>query len=61
MSGDPARLYDEDFVRWTEQQVAALRDAAGLTTNLSLDWENLAEEIDSLAGQPAVNCAADLW
>jgi Domain of unknown function DUF29 len=48
MSGDPARLYDEDFVRWTEQQAAALRDAAGLTTNLPLDWENLAEEIDSL-------------
>lgn len=48
MSGDPAQLYQEDFVRWTEQQSAALRDAAGLTTNLPLDWENLAEEIDSL-------------
>jgi hypothetical protein len=48
MSGNPARLYEEDFVRWTEQQAAALRDAAGLTTNLPLDWENLAEEIDSL-------------
>ncbi len=48
MSGDPARLYEEDFVRWTEQQAAALRDAAGLATNLPLDWENLAEEIDGL-------------
>jgi hypothetical protein len=48
MSGNPAQLYEEDFVRWTEQQAAALRDAAGLTTNLPLDWENLAEEIDSL-------------
>jgi hypothetical protein len=48
MSGNPAQLYKEDFVRWTEQQAAALRDAAGLTTNLPLDWENLAEEIDSL-------------
>jgi uncharacterized protein DUF29 len=43
-----AQLYEEDFVRWTEQQAAALRNAAGLSTNLPLDWENLAEEIDSL-------------
>ncbi len=48
MSGSAAQLYEEDFVRWTEQQAAALRDAAGLATNLPLDWENLAEEIDSL-------------
>ncbi len=48
MSGNAVRLYDEDFVRWTKEQAAALRDAAGLGTNLALDWENLAEEIDSL-------------
>jgi Domain of unknown function DUF29 len=48
MSGNPAQLYEEDFVRWTEQQAAALRDAAGRSTKLPLDWENLAEEIDSL-------------
>ncbi len=48
MSGKPAPLYEEDFVRWTEQQATALRDAATLSTNLPLDWENLAEEIDSL-------------
>jgi Domain of unknown function DUF29 len=39
-------LYDEDFVRWTEEQAAALRQAKG--SNLPLDWENLAEEIESL-------------
>jgi hypothetical protein len=39
-------LYDEDFVRWTEEQAAALRRAKG--SNLPLDWENLAEEIESL-------------
>ena len=39
-------LYDEDFVRWTEEQAAALRRAKG--SNLALDWENLAEEIVSL-------------
>ena len=39
-------LYDEDFFRWTEEQAAALRQANG--SNLPLDWENLAEEIESL-------------
>jgi hypothetical protein len=43
-----AELYEEDFVRWTEQQSAALREAAHAGTNLPLDWENLAEEIESL-------------
>lgn len=48
MSGDAAQLYEEDFVRWTQEQAAALREAAGRGVNLPLDWENLAEEIDSL-------------
>jgi hypothetical protein len=47
-------LYDEDFVRWTEEQAAALRRAKSQSltgtrgSNLPLDWENLAEEIESL-------------
>lgn len=49
MSASPEHLYEEDFVRWTEQQAAALREAASaVVTNLPLDWENLAEEIDDL-------------
>jgi hypothetical protein len=48
MSDGAARLYEEDFVHWTEQQSRALRQAAHLSTNLPLDWENLAEEIESL-------------
>ena len=43
-----AQLYEEDFVRWTELQSSALRDAARVGTNLPLDWENLAEEVESL-------------
>jgi Domain of unknown function DUF29 len=43
-----AQLYEEDFLRWTEQQSHALREAARLGTSLPLDWENLAEEIESL-------------
>jgi hypothetical protein len=39
-------LYDHDFLLWTEEQAAALRRAKG--ANLPLDWENLAEEIESL-------------
>ena len=41
-----SELYDRDFVLWTEQQATALRRAKD--TNLPLDWENLAEEIESL-------------
>ena len=48
MSGGAAQLYEEDFVRWTEEQSSALRKAARIGTNLPLDWENLAEEIESL-------------
>jgi len=41
-------LYDRDFVRWTKDQAAALRRAKSAGANLPLDWENLAEEIESL-------------
>ena len=46
----PGVRYDEDFVRWTEEQAAALRHAQGSPrrSNQPLDWENLAEEIESL-------------
>jgi hypothetical protein len=37
MSGTTAPLYERDFVRWTEEQAAGLRAAAGLATNLPLD------------------------
>ena len=45
---DTRGLYDVDFVAWTEQQAEALRAAAHGGTNQPLDWENLAEEIESL-------------
>ncbi|MGH7126583.1 MAG: DUF29 domain-containing protein, partial [Stellaceae bacterium] len=48
MSGNAARLYEEDFVRWAEQQSRALREAARIGSNLPLDWDNLAEEVESL-------------
>ncbi|MGE0258806.1 MAG: DUF29 domain-containing protein [Alphaproteobacteria bacterium] len=45
---DAKTLYDRDFVAWTEQQAEALRAAGRGGTNQTLDWENLAEEIESL-------------
>jgi hypothetical protein len=36
-------LYDTDFFLWTQEQAALLRDRAG-----DLDWDNLAEEIESV-------------
>ena len=42
----PSDLYDRDFVLWAEEQSALLRNAKDW--NLPLDWDNLAEEIESL-------------
>jgi Domain of unknown function DUF29 len=41
-------LYERDFFLWTQEQAEALRNAAREGSNLPLDWENLAEEIESL-------------
>src|SRR3954468_18489797 len=56
---DPALLYDEDFLAWTETQAKVLREAAHARTDpragtnqpvahQPIDWEHLAEEIESL-------------
>jgi len=45
---DARSLYDEDFVAWSKQQAEALRAAARAGSNLRLDWEHLAEEVESL-------------
>src|SRR3712207_4645170 len=42
------QLYEKDFVQWAEQQADALRRAARAGSNMQLDWDNLAEEIESL-------------
>ena len=45
-----AKLYDQDFFTWTERQAGAIRKAAAERVNTSepIDWENVAEEIESL-------------
>ena len=40
--------YEQDFVQWTREQADALRSAARAGVNLPVDWENVAEEIESL-------------
>jgi hypothetical protein len=47
-------LYDQDFLRWTEEQATALRRAKN--SNLPLDWDNLAEQTPI----SAKHAAADL-
>lgn len=46
---DRPSLYDDDIVTWAEQQAAALR-ALATRSDLSnaVDWENVAEEIESV-------------
>ena len=41
-------LYDQDLVLWTEEQARELRVAANAGWNAPVDWENMAEEIESL-------------
>ncbi|MBN9561353.1 MAG: DUF29 domain-containing protein [Alphaproteobacteria bacterium] len=41
-------LYRRDIYLWSQEQSAALRKAAGAGSNLPVDWENVAEEIESV-------------
>lgn len=40
--------YDSDFFLWTQDQAERLRAAASTRSNVDVDWENVAEELDSL-------------
>lgn len=51
MSTATADRYEHDFHRWTQRQAAELRRAAAQGSKLPLDWENLAEEIESLGAR----------
>lgn len=44
-------LYDTDFALWTERQADALRAAARAGSNLPVDWEHLAEEIEDVGNE----------
>ena len=40
--------HDQDFVLWARAQAQAIRAAARAGSNLAIDWENVAEEIEDL-------------
>jgi hypothetical protein len=44
---DGGSLYHEDFLLWTEREAGRLRGVAR-RSNEPLDWDNLAEEVESL-------------
>ncbi len=48
MMPDGASLYEIDYHAWSLEQAAALRKAARAGSNLALDFENLAEEVEDL-------------
>lgn len=41
-------LYDTDFYAWTQEQSRRLRAMAASRVNETIDWENVAEEIESM-------------
>jgi len=43
-----AAAYDEDFYAWTQAQAAEIRRAGAERNNAPIDWENVAEEIESM-------------
>ena len=45
---DAARLHDEDFYAWTQDQAGRLRRLGAERANVDLDLDNLAEEIESM-------------
>jgi len=45
---DTKPLYETDFLAWSKEQAEALRSVGRGGSNRLLDWENLAEEIESL-------------
>jgi hypothetical protein len=54
----PDQGYDTDLALWAQAQARALRDAGHAGTNLPIDWENVAEEIEALGKSQARELAS---
>ena len=50
--------YDTDLALWAESQARALRNAGHAGTNLPIDWESVAEEIEALGKSQARELAS---
>ncbi|WP_207459886.1 DUF29 domain-containing protein [Azospirillum sp. SYSU D00513] len=46
MGAQPA--YDDDFYAWTQEQARLLRAASSERINTPIDWEHVAEELESM-------------
>lgn len=44
----PTASYEQDFYAWTQEQAALLRAEAAMRSNAPVDWENVAEEVESM-------------
>ena len=54
------QLYEDDFHEWAQRQAAMLRRMATERINTELDLENLAEEVESMAGSDRRELASRL-
>jgi len=52
------QAYDTDLALWAASQARALRDAGHAGTNLPIDWQNVAEEIEALGKSQARELAS---
>ena len=50
--------YDEDFFLWTQEQAEALRSMPRGRSNMPLDWENIAKELESLGKSDRRGCTS---
>ncbi|MBV8092112.1 MAG: DUF29 domain-containing protein [Acetobacteraceae bacterium] len=48
-----SNLYDQDVYLWSQRQAKLLREAARAGSNSPVDWEHVAEEIESLGNEQA--------
>jgi hypothetical protein len=55
---DPRTLYENDLAAWAQKQAGALRATARGGSNQLFDWENLAEEIESLGASQRLALAS---
>ena len=52
--------YDDDFFLWTQEQAQALRALGRERFNAPVDWENVAEEIESLGKRDRRACESQI-
>jgi ribosome maturation factor RimP len=53
-------LYRQDVYLWSREQSAALRKAADAGSNLPIDWENVAEEIESVGNSERLTLSSHI-